>query len=128
MKTVSTTPKDFNDYLMRQQEEFRPMLQSLHDLVESLVPTAEESISYQVPCFKHLYMLVGIGVNKNYCSLYTMSPPLVKMLKEEHRDVKFSGATIHFSPEEPLPVALIRKIVKARIKENEMKYSQKGKM
>jgi uncharacterized protein YdhG (YjbR/CyaY superfamily) len=64
-------------------------------------------------------MLVGFGVNKKYCSLYTMSPSLVKAMKDDLKDVKVSGATVHFDPNEKLPVALIKKIVKARMKENE---------
>jgi uncharacterized protein YdhG (YjbR/CyaY superfamily) len=47
-----------------------------------------------------------------------MSPTLVKAMKDELKTVKLSGATIHFSPDEKLPVALIKKIVKARMKEN----------
>lgn len=125
MKENTLTPKNTEAFIAQQPEEFRPTLEKLRALILSIVPQAEESISYQVPCFKYLYMLVGIGVNKNYCSLYTMSPPLMKTLKEDLKGVRVSGATIHFPPQERLPVALIKKIVKARIKENETKYYQK---
>lgn len=124
----SITPKNIDDYIARQPEEFRPTLEKLRTIIRSLVPQAEESISYQVACFKYRYMLVGIGANKNYCSLYTMSPSLASALKKEFKEVKISGATIHLPPSEPLPVALIKKIVKTRVKENEAKYSQKSKI
>jgi uncharacterized protein YdhG (YjbR/CyaY superfamily) len=91
----------------------------MREIILSVVPQAEESISYQIPCFKYLYMLVGVGTNKNSCSFYTMSPPLVKQLKDELKDIKTSGATLHFAPNKPLPEELITKIVKARIKQNE---------
>jgi uncharacterized protein YdhG (YjbR/CyaY superfamily) len=84
------------------------------------VPDAEETFSYQVHCFKHTYMLVGIGTTKQYCSLYTMSSKLVKQIKNELAGCKISGMTLHFSPDEPLPVEIITRIVLARVQENEM--------
>jgi len=119
------TPKTIDEYIAMQPEAFRPTLHQLRSIIRSLAPNATESISYQVPCFKHHYMLVGIGVNKNFSSLYTMSPPLVKKMKDDLKGVKLSGATIHFSPGVPLPVALIEKIVRARIQENEVKAMSK---
>ena len=115
------TPQDIDEYITMQPEEFRPVLHELRAIIKSLVPQATESISYQVPCFKYHYMLVGIGVNKNFCSLYTMSPPLVKKLKSELNIVKISGATIHFQPGEPLPIDLVKRIITLRMQENEQK-------
>jgi len=114
-------PQNTDEYIAMQPAEFQPGLNELRAIVKGLVPQATESISYQVPCFKYHYMLVGIGVNKNFVSLYTMSPPLVKKMKDELKGVKVSGATIHFAPGEPLPVKLVESIVKARVKENEAK-------
>jgi uncharacterized protein YdhG (YjbR/CyaY superfamily) len=101
------------------------MLEKMRSTIKSVVPKAEESISYMIPGFKYIYMLVGIGVNKKYCSFYTMSPSLVKSMKDDLKGVKVSGATLHFSPEEKLPIALLKKIIKARMKENEQKASLK---
>jgi len=119
------TPQTIDKYIAMQPEAFQPTLHELRSIIRSLVPGATEYISYQVPCFKHHYMLVGIGVNKNFSSLYTMSPPLVKKLKDDLKGIKLSGATIHFPPGQPLPVALIEKIVKARMQENEIKAMSK---
>ena len=118
-EATSSLPENIDEYIAAQPTEYRKTLEELRSIVHTVVPDAEESISYMVPCFKHVYMLVGIGVNKDFCSLYVMSPPLVKAMKDELKNVKVSGATIHFSPGKPLPVALIKKIVKARVKENE---------
>jgi uncharacterized protein YdhG (YjbR/CyaY superfamily) len=112
--------KVFDDYVGKQDEQFRPCLTELRHIILNILPTAEESFSYQAHCFKHVYMLVGIGVTKDFCSLYTMSPPLVKSIKDELKDYNASGATIHFKPGEALPVAIITKIVLARAKENEL--------
>ena len=116
----NVTPLNFNHYVSLQPEEFRAGLVRMREIILSIVPQAEESISYQIPCFKYLYMLVGVGTNKNSCSFYTMSPPLVKQLKDELKDIKVSGATLHFEPNKPLPEDLIMKIVKARMKQNEI--------
>ncbi|HTK21254.1 MAG TPA: DUF1801 domain-containing protein [Mucilaginibacter sp.] len=110
---------EFNDYLLTQPAEFRPRLTELRNLIKSIVPNAEEVFSYQVHCFKQVYMLVGIGTTKEYCSLYTMSSKLIKQIKDELKEYKISGMTLHFSPDEPLPVDIITRIVLLRLQENE---------
>ena len=100
--------------------QLRGTLIALHALIRSIVPEAEETLSYQVHCFKTNYMLVGIGVNKDYVSLYTMGPSLIKQMKTELLDCKVSGATLHFELGQPLPVELITKIVLTRKMENEL--------
>lgn len=112
-------PALFKQYVSAQDPKFRKGLNSLHKLVKSLMPDAEESFSYGVHCFKHIYMLVGIGANKDFVSLYSMSPGLIKKMKAELKGYKVSGATIHFIPDEPLPKELIATIVMRRKKENE---------
>ncbi|HOX82320.1 MAG TPA: DUF1801 domain-containing protein [Chryseolinea sp.] len=115
----SRTPLSIDDYIAMQPETFRATLEELRSIIKSVVPKAEELISYQVPSFKLHYILVGIGANKKYCSLYTMSPTLMKSLKKELESLTISGATLHFLPNSKLPVRIIKKIVKARVKENE---------
>lgn len=111
-----------DEYIAGQPDAHRATLEQLRAIIQSVVPKGTaEMISYQVPSFKHIYMLVGMGANKDYCSLYTMSPGLIKSLKDDLAKVKVSGTTLHFLPGKPLPAALIKKIVKARVKENEEK-------
>lgn len=116
----ATKPYEFNDYLLTQPAEFRPYLTELRNLIKSITPNAEEVFSYQVHCFKQIYMLVGIGTTKEYCSLYTMSSKLVKQIKDELKGYKISGMTLHLKPDEPLPVDIITRIVLLRLQENEM--------
>ncbi|MDB5023638.1 MAG: hypothetical protein JWP78_1393 [Mucilaginibacter sp.] len=113
-------PYLFSNFLLTQDPQFRPCLTELHALIRSIIPFAEETFSYQVHCFKYIYMLVGIGTNTKYCSLYTMSSKLVKQIKNELSGCKLSGMTLHFNPEEPLPAGIITRIVLARIEENEV--------
>ena len=123
----ATGQQIFDDYLGKQDDLFKPCLVKLRDIILSVMPGAEESFSYQAHCFKHVYMLVGIGVTKDFCSLYTMSPPLVKKMKEELKGYNVSGATIHFRPDEPLPEDIIRKIVLTRANDNEALAISRGK-
>jgi uncharacterized protein YdhG (YjbR/CyaY superfamily) len=65
--------------------------------------------------------LVGLGATKNYCSFYFMRSPRVAHRRHaaELKDYDFSGATIRFPADKPLPAALVRKLVVARLKEPE---------
>lgn len=112
-------------YIAEQPEPFRGMLEEIRAIIYSIVPDATEAVSYGVPCFKYLYYLVGIGVTKKYCSLYLMSNEVSKSLQEEGFTFLGTKTTVHFSVNEPLPLALIKKIVKARVKENEAKAKRK---
>jgi uncharacterized protein YdhG (YjbR/CyaY superfamily) len=121
MKPVNNNPEySFSSFLSTQEPQFRQCLTELHQFIKSIVPDAEETFSYQVHCFKQIYMLVGIGTTKQYCSLYTMSSKLVKQIRNELAGCKISGMTLHFNVNEPLPVEIITRIVLARVQENEM--------
>ncbi|HVV55924.1 MAG TPA: DUF1801 domain-containing protein [Mucilaginibacter sp.] len=120
-------PQNIDDYIAMQSEPFRATLNELRGIIRSLAPQAEEMISYQVPSFKHHYMLVGFGVNKKYCSLYPMSSKLTKEMEDDLKGIKISGTTLHFNPGEPLPVAVIKKIVLKRVMENEARATLKQK-
>ncbi|GAA4314768.1 iron chaperone [Mucilaginibacter gynuensis] len=131
MNTDTPIPKTIDEYIAQQPEAFRETLTELRAIIKGLVPQATETISYRVPCFKYLYMLVGMGVNKNSCSMYVMSPPLLKQMQSElkqHKNIKVAGSTIHFTLRLPLPLELIQQIVLARVAENELLYRQKRRV
>jgi uncharacterized protein YdhG (YjbR/CyaY superfamily) len=113
------------EYIAKQPQPFRDKLEELRGVILSVAPDATESVSYKVPCFRYLYWLVGIGVTKKCCSLYIMSTALTKKLKDE--GVEMAGSTIHFPPDKPLPAALIKRIVKDRMRENEARAMAKLK-
>ena len=76
-------------------------------------------ISYQIPTYKHEGPLVHFAAFENHCSFVVVTKSIISAFKKELEPFKTSGTTIHFSPEKPLPASLVRKIVKARLKENE---------
>ena len=74
-------------------------------------------IAYKVCVYSLRRDLVGFASQKNHCSFYTMSPHLVKAMAEELKDYRVSGATIHFTPQKPLPESLLKKIIESRVEE-----------
>ena len=88
MRYAARVPETVDEYINDQSAEASATLKKLREIIRTAAPKAIEAISYQVPVFKHIYMLVGLGMNKSYCSLYVMSPGLVKSLKNELKDIK----------------------------------------
>lgn len=111
--------KSVEEYLAAQSPEVQAALRKLSKQIKTLVPKAEEVISYGLPVFKYHYMLVGYGAAARHCALYVMSPSLMKKLKTALAPYDTATATIRFSPDRPLPAALVKKIVLARLAENE---------
>ena len=98
--------------------EFRPVVAAIRGLMKEHAPKANEVISYGIPMFKHHGMLVGYAAFKQHCSLF-MSTALTKSHKKALAPYQMSKGTIRFTVEKPLPAALVRKLVKARIAQNE---------
>jgi uncharacterized protein YdhG (YjbR/CyaY superfamily) len=123
----SPPAKDINAYLRTVPPRSRAVLRKLRATIKSAAPAAEEGISYRIPVFKFHGPLVFFAAFENHCSLFVPSKALVASFKSELRDYHTSGATIHFTPDRPLPTSLVRKIVKARIKHNLERVSPKQK-
>ncbi len=110
-----------DDYVAARPSFLRPAVETLRSVVTTVVPQATEKVSYGILCFTHHYLLVGVGTTKSAVSFYTMNPGLVASMADELGGVSHSGATLHFSPEKPLPVALITKLIRKRVQENEQR-------
>ena len=88
----------------------------LRALIRSVLPEeAQETISYGVPAFKHKKVLVWFAAFKNHCSLFPGST-VIEQFKDELAGFKVSKGTVQFPTDKPLPGALIKKLVKARMK------------
>jgi uncharacterized protein YdhG (YjbR/CyaY superfamily) len=110
--------KTVDEYVKTLPLSFRKVFESVRKTIKSAAPKAEELISYRVPFYRHNGHLAAFFAAKNHCSFVTMSIPVIKKFKAELKPYKISGTTIQFRPEKPVPAALIRKIIKARILEN----------
>lgn len=119
-------PKDVEDYLKRYPENVRSTLSTLRKWIREAAPKAEEAISYHIPVYKYKGMLVGFGATKKHCAFYVMSNTVLKTFKDDLKDYDISIGTIRFSHDTPLPVKLVKKIVKERIIENEVVLASKS--
>jgi uncharacterized protein YdhG (YjbR/CyaY superfamily) len=114
-------PRNIDEYLARLSDEQRAALEKLRRTIRAAAPLAQECISYQLPAFRHNGMLVAFGARPTHCAFYLMSGTTIEDHKAELAAYDTSKGTIRFSPNKPLPAALVRKLVKARIAENEGK-------
>ena len=118
----NVAPKNVDEYLAGVPEPARSTLNRIREAIRSAVPLeATEVISYRMPTFKYKGLLLGFAAFSNHCSLFVMSPPVMEAFKKELKDFHTSKGTIRFPVDRPLPAALVRKLVKARIAENEHK-------
>ena len=119
-KSVRANPaKSVDEYLRSLPKPVRTALQELRRTIKAAAPKAEEMISYRIPTYGYMGPVVHFAAFADHCSLIVVNKDVLAGFKKELQPYKVSGTTIHFMPEKPLPAALVRKIVKARIKENE---------
>jgi uncharacterized protein YdhG (YjbR/CyaY superfamily) len=117
---MSGTARDVDDFLEAVPEEARATLQKLRKTIRAAAPEATETISYQVPTFKHRGRpLVGLGATKNHCAFYLMSTEVMRAHAAELEEYDTGKGSIRFPADKPLSTALVTKLVKARIAENE---------
>ena len=115
-------PKDVDEYLAGVPEPARSTLNKVRAAIRSAVPPeATEGISWRMPMFKYKGLLVGFAAFSNHCSFFPMSAALIEAFKNELKDYSTSKGTIRFPVDKPLAAALVRKLVKARIAQNEQK-------
>jgi uncharacterized protein YdhG (YjbR/CyaY superfamily) len=113
---------DVESYLAACPEPHRSTLEKLRATIRSVVPKeTTEAISYGMPSFRYKGGLVGYAAFKAHCSFFPMSGRLVEEFADELKAYKTSKGTIQFPADKPLPAALVKKMVKARIAQNEAK-------
>jgi uncharacterized protein YdhG (YjbR/CyaY superfamily) len=117
---MAAKPKTIDEYLAALSADKRAALEKLRKTIKAAAPKAEECISYGLAAFRlDGRPLVAFGAGANHCAFYPMSGSTLLAHKDELKDYDTSKGTIRFQPDQPLPVALVRKLVKARIAENE---------
>jgi uncharacterized protein YdhG (YjbR/CyaY superfamily) len=112
--------RTIDEYLAAASEDQRATLEKLRKTIRSLVPKAEECISYGLPAFRlNGRPLLAFGAAEHHCALYPMSSATVEAHRRQLKHYDTSKGTIRFQADDPLPVALVRKLVKARIAESQ---------
>ena len=124
LKSAGT--KEVDRYFRSLPEESRTALESLRKIVRDIVPDAIEAISYGVPTFKlNNRMLVSYAGFKNHCSFFPGAGP-IEAHKGELKNLPTSKGTIRFPPDRPLSAALVKKLVKTRIRLNEARTKSRA--
>jgi uncharacterized protein YdhG (YjbR/CyaY superfamily) len=105
-------------YLATVPEPARKTLQKMRAMIRAAAPNdATEGISYGMPAFKYRKPLAGYAAFKDHCSLFPMSGEVIAAMKDDLKDYVTSKGAIQFALEKPLPLTLVKKIVKARLAE-----------
>ena len=119
--TTKGAPKNVDEYLSAVPEPARGTLNTMRAAVRSAVPReATETISYGMPAFKHNGVLVWLAAFKDHCSFFPTAS-VIEAFKEELKGYPTSKGTIQFPTDKPLPAALVKRLVKARVAQNETK-------
>lgn len=117
MKAASTVPKTIDEYIAAQPAEVQSILRRIRTTVRKAAPRAEEKISYRMPSFALNGVLIYFAAFKAHIGLY---PPVSGDAKLKRDASPYAGekGNLRFPLDEPIPYALIARIVKARAREN----------
>lgn len=114
-------------YLAAVPEPARTTLQAVRERVRAAAPrAAEECISYGMPALRYNGVLVGYAAFKRHCSFFPMSAALLDEFADEVQPYRTAKGTLQFPPDKPLSATLVRKIVKARVAQNEARARAKA--
>lgn len=129
MKSKPTPrPPTHDAFLAGLPADQRSALDKLRRTIKAAAPGAEECFSYGLPAFRlNGRALVAFGASAKHCSFYPMSGETVAAHRRELKNFDTSKGTIRFQPDKPLPAALVRKLVKARMAEIEARQQTQNR-
>jgi uncharacterized protein YdhG (YjbR/CyaY superfamily) len=117
----SRAPKTIDEYLAGVPEPARSTLNEIRAVIRSAAPPeTTEIISYKIPAFKHKQVLIWFAAFSDHCSLFPTAA-VIDQFKNDLKGYTLSKGTIQFPTDKPLPSALVKKMVKARLAQIESK-------
>ncbi len=117
--------RNIAEYISFHPEIVQVQLKKLHQTIKKAAPLAEEMISYQMPAFKFHRALVYFAAYKNHIGFYPTGSSITSF-KKELSAYESSKGTVRFPIDKPLPLPLIARMVKFRVKENLKKKDKKA--
>jgi uncharacterized protein YdhG (YjbR/CyaY superfamily) len=127
MKTQQTNPNTIDDYIAGFPPEVQVILEKLRATIRKAAPDAEEAIKYRLPTFVLRGNLVHFGAFKNHIGFYA-TPTGNMEFREELSAYKGAKGSVQFPLDQPMPLGLVSRMVKFRVKENlERSAAKKGK-
>src|SRR5271154_3290653 len=118
--------KSVDEYMLSVPENLREKVEGLRKAIKQAAPKAEETISYNMPAFKFHGVLVFFAAYKTHIGFYPTASP-IPLFKKELEKYELAKGTVRFPLDKPLPLALIKKIVKFKMSENIVKEELKIK-
>jgi len=116
MKTTIGSPKNIDEYIAGFPRDVQQVLKQIRATIKNVAPDAEEAIKYQVPTFVLNENLVHFAAFKNHIGFYP-TPSGIAAFKDELSRYESAKGSVQFPIDEPMPLSLIGKIVKFRVKE-----------
>jgi len=127
VKPAKDSAEGVEEYLARVSEPAQTTLRKVRASIKAAVPRdATEGISYGMPAFRHNGALVAYAAFKNHCSFFPMQASLIDAMQDELKAYRTAKGTLQFALDKPLPAALVKKMVKARVAENEARKAIKA--
>ncbi|MGK7378097.1 iron chaperone [Planococcus sp. 1R117A] len=124
MKSENEAVKTIDEYIAQFPTDIQETLENLRKLIKEEAPQADEKISYQMPTFYLHGNLVHFAAFKNHIGFYP-TPTGITAFENELSKYKSAKGSVQFPLHEPLPLDLIRQIVRYRVKENLKKSKNK---
>ena len=110
--------QDVDEYLANVGEPKRATLQKLRETIRDILPDAEEVISYGMPAFRlNGRVIAGFAAFKNHLAYLPHSGSVIKQLGRDLSSYKSTEGSLHFPIDKPLPKALVKKLIAARLSE-----------
>jgi len=110
--------KTVEEYLCDQPQKISDLLQKLRQAVKQVEPDAEEVISYNMPAFRFHGILLYYAAHKEHIGFYPGNASVIELFKNDLTNFQTSRGTIRFPVDMPLPLRVIKKIVRLRAKQN----------
>lgn len=123
---MTANPNTFDEYISAFNTDVQKMLQQIRATIKKAAPAAEETIKYAMPTFFLKGNLIHFAAFKNHIGLYP-APRAIEVFKKELSVYKGAKGSVQFPLDKPMPLSLVTKIVKFRIKENLESAERKAK-
>lgn len=121
---AKTNFKTVDEYISTFPKDIQKILEQVRQAIKKSAPEAQETINYQIPTFKLNGNLVHFAAFKNHIGFYP-TPAGIEKFKSELSTYESAKGSVQFRLDKPMPLSLIKKIVKYRVKENSIKTMKK---
>jgi uncharacterized protein YdhG (YjbR/CyaY superfamily) len=115
---MRSTVKTVDEYISFSPKEARAKLTRVRAAIREAAPSAKESISYRIPYYSYKGRLAWFALFKEHIGLF-IRPPVLEEHSAELNRYTMTKSSLHLPLDEEIPVALVKKLVKAAMKKNE---------